>query len=325
MASDPLTDIVRALDLSGGVFLDAEFNAPWAITSRVTEDDCRPFMPMPEQVVAYHVVTEGELIVSLDGQTAHPGQMRAKSGDVIILPQNALCVLASAPGLPLANADDLLLPPTETSLARIRHGGSGARCRVLCGFIASNGGPSPLLSSLPPLLIIALEDLAALQWIEASIAMAARELAAGRLTSRAVISRLSELLLIEALRTYLEGTPHPGGWLAGMADPKIARALARIHADLAIAPPVTELAHAAGMSRSSFVARFGKVMGIGPQRYLVTQRMLAARSLLEETGLSLAEVAHRVGYDAPEAFSRAFKRETGEAPAEWRRSATSGA
>ncbi|MEM1131069.1 MAG: AraC family transcriptional regulator [Pseudomonadota bacterium] len=318
MANDPLTDIVRSLHLSGCVFLDAEFHAPWAITAHVTEEDCAPFMPMPEQLLAYHVVTEGRVLVSLDGREGYAGHYVAKRGDVIFLANNELHILASDEGLPLLSGDDLLLPAGEDGLTRIEHGGGGERSRVLCGFIACNGAHCPLLASLPPLLVISLEDVATLQWVEASIAMAARELSAGRVASSAVVSRLSEILLIEALRAYMENTAQPGGWLAGMADPRIARALACIHADLTKTPPVTELAASAGMSRSGFVDWFGKVMGVGPKRYVINQRMLAAQALLKDTKLGLSEVAHRVGYDAPEAFSRAFKRETGQTPADWR-------
>lgn len=318
MPNDPLTDIVRSLSLIGGVFLDAEFTAPWAITAHVTEEDCRPFMPIPRQVIAYHVMTEGRALVSLDDHDDYREHYCAKSGDVVFLPSNALHVLASETGLSLISGDDLLLPMGEDGPARIRFGGGGARACILCGFIASNAGPSPLLDTLPEILIISIESLATRRWIEASIAMAARELTAGRVAGGAVMSRLSELLLIEALRAYLERTPHPPGWLAGMADPRIARALTSIHADLASPLPVTALAASASMSRSAFVERFTEFLGIGPRRYILDQRIQMARMLLRDTELGMADVAYRVGYDAPEAFSRAFKRETGRSPAEWR-------
>ncbi len=318
MHNDPLTDIVRSLDLGGGIFLDAEFTAPWAISAHVTEEDCRPFMPMPRQVIAYHVITEGEAIVSLDDREGYREHYRAKGGDVVFLPCNALHVLASEPGQSLVSGDDLLLPAGADRLARIKFGGGGARTRILCGFIASKAGPSRLLDTLPELLVIGIGNLATLRWIEASIAKAAQELTAGRVAAGAVMAQLTELLLIEALRAHLEDAPRPSGWLAGMADPRVGRALARIHAGLASPPPVTALADAAGMSRSSFVTHFTEIMGVGPQRYMLDQRIEAARLLLRDTELGMAEVAYRVGYDAPEAFSRAFKRETGRSPADWR-------
>ncbi|XWN32933.1 MAG: AraC family transcriptional regulator [Devosia sp.] len=314
MPNDPLTEIVKSLQLTGAVFLDADLTAPWAVVGQVTEEDVRPFMQVPRQVMAYHVITEGDALVFVDGQQ----HCVAKTGDVVFLPTNLPCVMASGSGLSPVMADDLLTPPGKDGLVHIRTGGGGARSRMLCGFIASNAGPNPLLNSLPDIAVIAIKDIATQRWIEASIAIAARELAAGRVAAGSVLARLVELLLIESLRSHLAHASQPRGWLAGMAEPRISRALARIHASLSSPPSVVELAEWAGMSRSAFVERFTATMGVGPRRYVLGQRIEAAGLLLHETTLSMAEVAHRVGYDAPEAFSRAFKRETGWSPAGWR-------
>ena len=314
MAIDPLTDIVNSLRLTGGVFLEADFTAPWAIKSQVTGEDCKPFMPIPKQIIAYHVVIKGDVLVAIDDGESHEATM----GDVILLPANDSHVLASGPSVRAVLADDLLLPSGETGLVRIKHGGGGERTQILCGFLASQAPPSPLLQTLPQVLVIGLEDIALLSWIEASIAMAARELSAGRVASGGVMSRLSELLLIESLRAHLERALPTEGWLSGMSDHRIARALARIHGYLDTPPAVTELAAEAGMSRSAFVDRFAETLGVAPRRYILDQRMNAARLMLSETSLGLVEIAHRVGYEAPEAFSRAFRRETGQTPVEYR-------
>ncbi|WP_305985879.1 AraC family transcriptional regulator [Roseibium sp. MMSF_3544] len=318
MSSDPLTDIVGSLDLMGAVFLNAEFTAPWAITAHVTEEDCRPFMPVPRQVIAYHVVKEGEAIVSLDQSEGYREHRRVKVGDVVFLPSNEQHVLASGTGENPICGDDLLLPAGQDGLVRIVHGGGGARTRILCGFMASNSVPNPLLDTLPKLLVINIESLETRRWIEASVAMAARKFTASRDSSDAMVSGLCRLLLIEALRNHVEQQSSPGGWLNGMAHPRIGRALARIHTNLSASLRVEELAAEIGMSRSAFVDRFTEVMSMGPRKYILAQRMEAATVLLRETGLSTAEIAYRVGYDAPEAFSRAFKRETGYSPIELR-------
>lgn len=314
MPRDPLTDIVRSLRLRGGVFLDGEFTAPWAIVAKVTEEDCRPFLPVPRQVIAYHVVTEGEMLVTLEGK---PHRL-AKTGDVVFLPTNARHVLSSAPGLAPESGDDLMLPPSDGGLARIRVGGNGARTHILCGFIASEADSSPLLEMLPPTLIIGIEEIATRRWLEASMAKAAGELSAGRISSATVMSQLSELLLVEALRAYLESDDRPSGWLAGLAVPGIARALSKLHTALSETPTVEDLASEAGMSRSAFVQRFSSLFGVGPGRYLLRLRIAEAEMLLRDTDLTMSEIASRIGYDAPEAFSRAFKREIGKSPAEWR-------
>ncbi|MBW4709027.1 AraC family transcriptional regulator [Roseobacter sp. YSTF-M11] len=318
MKRNPLTDIVDSLDLVGAIFLSADFTAPWSITSHVTEKDCAPYMSIPGQIIAYHIVTEGEAVVSLDTSRGHREYCRAKPGDVIFLPSNPLHVLSSEGSRRPACGHDLLLPSDPDGLARIAHGGGGDRTRILCGFIGSNTVPSPLFDMLPELLVISIESLETRSWIEASVAMAARELASGRHARDMVASALCRLLLIEALRTHIETNPTPVGWLSGMAHPRIARALARIHADVSNPPRVEDLAKHVGMSRSSFVDRFSEVMGVGPRKYVLAQRISTAKSLLRETELPTAAIAFRVGYDAPEAFSRAFKKETGTSPAAWR-------
>jgi AraC-like DNA-binding protein len=310
MARDPLSEVVRTLDLGGAVFLEGRLTAPWSIAARVSPDDCRPFMEVPERVIAYHVVTRGRMTVALDGDTREVGE-----GEIVLLPRNDLHMVMSEPGLP---PDDLVLLRAENGRLRIDHGGGGAETRILCGFLASDATSTPLLDSLPRLLTLAVDDVAALEWVESSARMAARELARGRLASTAVTSRLAELLFVEALRRYLESGASPSGWLAGMRDPRIGRALALVHADLARPWTVDALAAALGMSRSAFTDRFTRLVGAPPIRYLADARLAAARALLRDTRLSTAEVGYRVGYEAPVAFNRAFRRAFGAPPATWR-------
>ncbi|MEM9341783.1 MAG: AraC family transcriptional regulator [Pseudomonadota bacterium] len=317
MSTDPLSDIVRSLNLTGAVFLQADLTAPWAISAHVTEDDCRPFMPIPRQVIAFHVVVEGDVLLSMDDGAGYRPHRTVRAGEVIFLPHNPGHVLASGTGLVPHCGDDLLLPGGDDALVRIRHGGGGAQTRLLCGFVASDSGATPLLDTLPEVLVIGIESLATRQWIEASALMAAREFTEGRLTHKGSMARLSDLLLTEALRAHIEQSPEPPGWLGGIAHPNIGRALARIHAALDDPPTVEDLAHEAGMSRSAFVERFTEAMGASPRRYILTQRMELAAALLND-GVPVAQIAARVGYEAPEAFSRAFKREVGLAPADWR-------
>ncbi|MEM6638081.1 MAG: AraC family transcriptional regulator [Pseudomonadota bacterium] len=318
MSIDPLSQIVGSLALSGAVFLRADFTAPWAVTAHVTEEDCRPFAPMPRQVIAYHLVVEGEVLVSLGGANCNKTHYRARAGDVIFLPTNALHVLASTASVTPVSGDDLLLPAGQDGLVRIEHGGGGDPTRMLCGFIASGSAPAPLFAGLPELLVINIESLDTRRWIEASVALAARELCSGRVSSSTMVTNVCRLLLIEALRSYVEQCKAPSGWLGGMAHPRMSRALARIHADLAAPLRVEDLASQVGMSRSAFVDRFTEVVGVSPRRYILIYRIETAAALLRNTELTIAEIAHRVGYDAPEAFSRAFKREMGQSPADWR-------
>ena len=313
MIGDPLSEVVRALELSGGLFLDARLTAPWAILAQVSADDCRPFMPVPERVIAFHVVTRGRMLVLLaDGTSCEVG-----AGEIVLLPRNEVHTVASEPGLAPVPGEALAFAPAEGGLLRIERDGGGAETRILCGFLAGHGPPSPILETLPRLLGVAIEDVAALDWIEASVRLAARELARGGIASGAVTSRLAELLLVEALRRHGEAAA-PSGWLGGMRDPRIGRALALMHGDLARPWTVEALAGTVGMSRTAFVARFGRLVGVPPIRYLAQARLAAARALLREPGLTASEIAYRVGFEAPVAFNRAFKRAFGLPPAAWR-------
>ena len=318
MIVDPLSDIVRSLHLAGAVFLNAEFSAPWAITAHVTEKDCRPFMPIPHQVIAYHVVVEGDVLLSMDDAAGYAPHHQAKPGDVIFLPGNARHILASSTGQLPKSSDALPLQESDNGLLQIRHGGGGERARILCGFVASNAGSTPLFDLLPEVLVISIQSLVKRRWIEASAIMAANELAQGRVPHSGATASLCELLLTEALRAYVDQKEKPPGWLGGMTHPRIAKALSRIHGSLASPLCVEALAEDAGMSRSVFVQRFTEVMGMGPRRYILAQRMEHAQLLLVDQRMTIAEIASRVGYDAPEAFSRAFKRVHGIAPAQWR-------
>lgn len=190
---------------------------------------------------------------------------------------------------------------------------------MVCGFLGSEEAFNPLLSSLPRVLRLDLREGTSREWIEASVRFAASELAEGRLASSSVMSRLSEVLLVEAVRAYasrLDGGAT--GWLRGLGDPQIGRALSLIHADMREHWTAEDLARAVGVSRSAFVERFSELIGMPPGRYLAFWRLRAARHQLRETRRSIAQIAHGVGYGSEEAFSRAFKREFGLSPARWR-------
>lgn len=314
MAHDPLFDVIRGLDLKGGLFLEARMTAPWAFTARVGPEDCRPFLDVPAQVIAYHAVTHGRLLVAAEGIAP----VEAGAGDIILLPRNDPHLVMSGTDVAPVPGEGLLAPPGSGGLLRIEHGGGGEPTRLLCGFLASDGASHPLLDTLPRVLTVSLGSVASLEWIEASVRVAAREMAAGRIASAAMIARLSELLLVEALRRYCESEPRPVGWLGGIRDPRIGRALALMHGDLATPWTVDTLGRTVGLSRTAFVDRFTRLVGLPPIRYLGQARLAAARLLLRETGLTASEIGYRVGFQAPVAFNRAFKREYGSPPAAWR-------
>lgn len=312
--TDPLAEVLRSVRLTGGMFVDARFTAPWCVASRVGEDDWGAFLTRPALVIAYHVVLEGAALLTLAGE--QPVQLRA--GEVVLLPHNDTHILASGPGLKPVSADALIRPAPGGGLARIVHGGGGAATHMVCGFLGSELD-QPLFAALPRVLLLPLSEGSLRTSVEASVGFAASELAEGRGASPGIMARLSELLLIEAVRRYAAALPEAAtGWLRGVNDRQIGRALALMHADPAAPWSAEQLARAAALSRSAFVERFAALMGTPPIRYLTALRLQAARQQLEESRASVGELAYQVGYGSEEAFSRAFKRAFGLSPARWR-------
>ena len=316
--TDLLTDMLRSISLTGGIFLDARFTAPWCVLSKITASECRPFLSNPLQIIGYHFVIEGSLIVS----TEDGPPIEAQAGDVVLLPRNDAHTLASGTGIEPVSGSALIQPSPSGSLARIVHGGGGAGTHLVCGFLGSDDAYSPLLDTLPTVMTLNVARGTARDWIDASMRFAAGELLAGRLASSGMLSRLSELLLAEAIRAYADALPeNETGWLKGLRDPQVGRALALIHRDIGAPWTAESLAAAVAMSRSAFVERFGALVGRPPIRYLTALRLQTARRQLRDGGVCLGRLAPAVGYASEEAFSRAFKREFGVSPSHWREQA----
>jgi AraC-like DNA-binding protein len=217
------------------------------------------------------------------------------------------------------NGRDLVQPSTDGGLARVIHGGGGEPTHMVCGFLGSQDLQNPLISTLPRILKLDVREGASRDWVEASVRFAASELTQGRLASSGVVSRLSELLLVEAVRNYASTLgERETGWLKGLADPKVGRALALIHQRPSAPWSAAALAKEVALSRSAFVDRFTALVGMPPIRYLTAWRLQTACLNLRETRMTIAQLAHSVGYESEEAFSRAFKREFGLSPARWR-------
>jgi AraC-like DNA-binding protein len=204
-------------------------------------------------------------------------------------------------------------------LARISHGGGGVAAHFVCGFLATDQLHNPLIAGLPSLLKVDVRESAARDWVEASARFAANELMEGRRAASGIVSRLSELLFVEAVRTYsLTLGDQAHGWLKGVSDQHIGRALALIHRNISDPWSVETLAREVGLSRTAFVERFAVLVGMPPIRYLTLWRLQTAKLNLRETQTPIGRLAHSVGYESEEAFSRAFKREFGVPPARWR-------
>ncbi len=315
---DALSEVLRVIRLTGGVFLDASFTAPWCIAARVGPEDCRHTLPEPSSIVAFHYVLDGRMLAQVIGAAS----VEVAAGMIVLLPRNDAHILASEAGLRAVDAGMLVQMQREGALARIDYGGGGALTRIVCGFLGSEARRHPLLETLPQLLVLDLNGRPEAEWVATSFRFAAQEVAAARAGSETMLARLSELLFVEAVRAYVATLPaEQRGWLAGLRDPAIGRALALMHARVAHPWTSEELAAEALLSRSAFAKRFTTLVGVPPISYLTAWRMQVAAQALRESRRSIAQIAARVGYESEATFARAFKRELGTSPGEYRRRA----
>jgi AraC-like DNA-binding protein len=261
------------------------------------------------------VVLEGSMLVAVEGEPP----MDIHAGEIFLLPRNSFHTMASGPGLTPVSAAGLIQRSADGGTLKIQYGGGRAPTNIICGFLGAQDSFNPLLATLPKMLKLNISKAASRDWIESSVRFAANELVRGRLASSSVMSRLSEVLLVEAVREYASTLgDQKRGWLKGLSDPNIGRALALIHGDLAAPWSADTLASTVALSRSAFMERFTDLIGMPPIRYVTVWRLETAKRYLLEFRKSVAQTAHAVGYESEEGFRRAFKREFEMSPAEWR-------
>ncbi|QGZ57056.1 AraC family transcriptional regulator [Paraburkholderia acidiphila] len=320
---DAVSDVLRAIRLSGAVFLNGIFTAPWCLIGRTDASLCGAYLPPSERIVSYHLVVEGNCWVQLADD---PGSaIHVHAGELLVVPQGETHIMGSAIDLSPVPSDSLLagqMAAAPGEVMTLSHGGGGAATRIVCGFLASDDTlNNPLLSSLPRLFKIDMRKDPRAAWLESSLNLAAAEAAESRAGGTIVLARLSELLFVEAIRSCIEALPEDQtGWLAGVRDRYVGRALSLLHAQAAHAWTVDELARKVGLSRSALAQRFSELLGQPPMQYLARWRMqIAAQELLTGSKPIIA-VAEQIGYESEAAFSRAFRREFGMPPAGWRKS-----
>jgi AraC-like DNA-binding protein len=314
---DALSDLLRVVRFSGGLFLEAKFHAPWCVRSKVEPDDLGADVQAREGLVAFHYVLEGRMQVRLGNEPAR----QAGPGNFVLLAHNDSHFLGSDVTLPPREAGPLVRKVGAHELARIDFGDANEPgCHFVCGFLATSVREHPLLVALPPLLVADVRGQPCAEWAETSFRYAAREHAACRPGSQEILGRLSELLFVEVVRGHIEKlSTNATGWLAALRDPLLSRALAALHARPAHAWSAEELAKEACLSRSAFAERFTTTVGLPPMSYLTRWRMLLAGQRLRESSDTIAQIAATVGYESEFTFSRAFRREMGCAPGAWRK------
>ena len=307
---DVLDDILGSLRLTGGVVVDCVAHGDWAMVSQFTAEHCAAYFPVPGTLIAYHYIRSGQLWAEVEG---HP-PVQVGEGSILILPRNDRHLLYSKPGVPPVEADDLLEPGRDGGPATIRIEGEGPPAKIFCGFLGVSEWRHPLIDSLPPILAFS-EDDAGRDWVASSMRFLSSE---GQ--SPDMVARLAEVFIGHAIREYVEKLPASSkGWLRGLTDPAVSKALSIIHSRFAEELDIEGLARESGVSRSVLCERFAELLGEPPMRYCARWRMRIAANLLRDGKMSTANIADAVGFGSEAAFNRAFKREYGEPPATWRR------
>ena len=321
--ADVLSDVLRSVRLTGAVYFDFELSSPWVAEAPPSHEIAGLVLPGAQRVIEYHLIARG----SCWGHAVDEPPIRLEEGDLIVFPQGDRHVLSSAPGM--RTTPDMSLfarPTTPLPLVFERGGGGPDHTRVVCCFLGLDERPfNPLLAALPRTLHLSRDmNQAASGWLATLLNIAVRESGSARAGRDNVLARMAELMFVEAIRRYIETlSPAQTGWLAGLRDPVVGQTLAALHGAPATPWTVESLARTVGVSRSVLADRFSEILGQPPMHYLALWRMqLASRLLLEGGGV--AEVAIGVGYESEAAFSRAFKKLVGEAPATWRRAKRAG-
>jgi AraC-like DNA-binding protein len=314
---DPLSDVLRAVRLTGAYFYLVEASHPWSVTTCAAPELTPRVLPQSEHLISYHILLSGMCWGGVEGER----QIRMGPGDVIVFPHGDAHVMSSAEGF-------LLEPKRNSAPERypepVLIGPDGARdTRFVCGFLGCDRRPfNPLLASLPRCLHA---SGIACGWLSQFPQQAVVESRLGRIGSETAITRLAEVMFIEVVRRHLEDLPpRRGGWLGGLRDEVVGPALALLHERPEHAWTLAELARETASSRSVLAERFALVVGMPPILYLTRWRLQLAAEQLTRTSAKLATIGARVGYESEAAFSRAFKRETGLSPGAWRRARHAG-
>jgi AraC-like DNA-binding protein len=319
---DPLSDVLRSVRLTGALYFLVDASSPWVEELPAAESFGSALLPGAQQIVSYHVVTRGPCWGALvDGPA-----VRLETGDIFLVPHGDAYALSSQPGMrgkgSVEEAREFFRQMAAGALPFVlTEGGGGAdRFGVICGFLGCDARPfNPVLGALPRLVHVR-RARAAADHLDPLIDFALAEARERRSGGQCMLVRLSELMFIEAIRRHLSALPAAtGGWLAGLRDPDVGRALALLHAQTARPWTLETLAREAGVSRSVLADRFMHFVGQPPMRYLARWRMQVAARRLADGGATVSKVALEVGYDSEAAFSRAFKRIVGSSPAGWRR------
>ncbi len=297
-----MSDVLDTVALKGTLYFRTDFSPPFAIQ-----------VPAHGQAARFHFVVQGRCHVVLPDGNA----VVLNAGELVLVPHGSAHVLADAADRPPVALDQALAHSGYTGEGAfvVGSGDPGASTQMICGhFTFADGADHPLLRALPAALQITAADRAARPILDDVLSLMARRIADDTQGAAASVSRLSEVLYIEALRAGIDRAPDLKRLLSAVHDPQIGKALDVIHHRLDHDWTVDSLAAEVAMSRTRFSERFSELMGAGPMTYLTDWRLQRALALLSSSDATVQQIAHRTGYNSADAFSRAFRMKFGRSP-----------
>lgn len=319
---DVLSDMLHTVRLTGAMLFLAETSTPWMAWAPPAESFMPVVLPAAQHLISLHIVAHGGCWAGLMGAPPE----RLETGDVLVIPHGDAYFLADPPEAePIYGHEEAVsffrdmaagkLPPTV-----FQGSGGPGKAQIICGFLGCDLRPfNPMLSALPRVFRVR-PATAATDGMPHLVEFALRELRENRSGGQVVKLRMAELLFVDVMRRYLEALPYgQTGWLAGLRDPLVARAMALLHNAPAHSWTLDALAERVATSRSVLAERFVQLIGQPPIQYLRELRMQRACRLLAEDGAKVVSVAVAVGFESEAAFSRAFKKSVGLSPDSWRR------
>jgi AraC-like DNA-binding protein len=314
---DALSDVLNTVRMTGAIFFNAEFSAPWGFAAPSAEHLAPVLAPGTEHIVIYHLLIEGKALACTEGI-----DMPLADGDIVVIPHGDPHAVSNGTPTTLMDSASSLGKYLSGDLSTTRYGGGGETTRFVCGFFGcERHACRQFLAGLPPMIKINVRGDATGEWLERSIRHLVSEMNSGRPGGTVLLSKMAEALFIETLRRYMEQMPTQStGWLAAARDPIVGGALVLLHRKPCHPWTLAELSAAVGASRSVLAERFTRFLGEPPLTYLARWRLQLAARRIQTTRNTILQVAIDVGYESEAAFNRAFKREFGLPPAKYRRS-----
>jgi len=314
---DVLSEVLKAVKLDGAIFFNAEFSAPWCFRSPSSRILAPYLSPDSGHVIIFHLLTDGRGYAQVEGDDQ---AVPLNAGDIIIFPHGDPHIMRNGSPVKAVDNEQELQRVLSQGLKVSRLGGGGEVTKFICGYMACDPQLSGVfLGGLPPIMKVHIRNDASGQWLENSLCYSVDNADASGPGGETVLAKLSEVLFIETLRRYIAQLPQEQtGWLAGVRDPEVGRALALLHRKPAHPWTIATLANEVGISRSVLAERFRRYLPETPIAYLTRWRLQLGAQLLKSTNSSVAQIAGDVGYESEPSFNRAFKREFGLPPARFR-------